>query len=479
MKMDINNKINLLIISKDTNNLPIIKKTFKAYNLIIIDSYQNLTAAIEKSNIDIIIIDNELKDIDGIKLLIKIKQFKKETYVLIISSDYSDKFIAQAIKYGAYDYIKKPINSEELLNRINNIIETVRIKRKNFYLSYGYYFSEKMLLIIEKIKSIAVTDMPVLICGEPGTGKELIAGLCHYYSKNKQKELLSINCSLFPSDLLDYELFGSAKSVDNAPIKRKIGLLESADEGSIFIKEITEMPYKIQIKLSRFLKEKIIKRTGDNNGIKINVRIIASTTKKLEDDINNKNFSNELFHKSNFIRLDLPPLRLRREEIKPLSQVFLNEFCAKYNKKIKGFEDEIFDFIVQYSWPGNIRELKNKIEQATILAKGEWITEQDFINYDANMNEEIKNKNYLEQKVIDDIILHSDNIIMSEKIDLLPKNINKAKKEITEKFEKEFIYYYLKKNNWKVSSTAKEIGLYRQYLYKKINDLNIKINKNS
>ncbi len=471
-----NYKINLLIISNDNNNVSLIKKMLKNYTAIIKESSDEAITFLEKNDIDIVIIDNHLKDIDGIKLLIKIKQVKIDAYVILITSDFSDKFIAQAIKNGAYDYIHKPVNSEELLNRVNNILETINIKRKNFTLNYGHYFSDKMISIIEKIKSIALTELPVLISGEPGCGKEMIAGLCHYYSKRK-KEPVSINCSLYPKDLLEAELFGETKSVDKAPIKHKIGLLESAEGGSIFIKEITELPDKAQVRLLRLIKEKIIRKTGDINNHKADIRIIASTTKNIDYEIITNSFMKELLHKFNFIRVDIPPLRLRREEIKPLAQIFLNEFCSKYNKKINGFEDEIFEFMVQYSWPGNIRELKNKVEQAVILAKGEWITENDFINYDINMNDEIKNKNYLEEKVIDDIILHNDSIILSEAIDLLPKNINKAKKEILEKFEKEFICYYLKKNNWKVSLTAKEIGLYRQHLYKKLNDLDISIDK--
>ncbi|MCG8569877.1 MAG: sigma-54 dependent transcriptional regulator, partial [Spirochaetes bacterium] len=301
----------------------------------------------------------------------------------------------------------------------------------------------------------AQTDVPILITGESGTGKELIAQLCHLKS-NRHGRFISVNCSALPAGLFESELFGAEKGSYTGAYQQKIGFFELADNGTIFLDEIGELPYEMQAKLLRVLQEKQIIRVGGIEHIKINARIVTATNRNLEEEINKKKFREDLFYRLNVIQLRLPALREREEEIIPLAKKFLKDFCQKYDKQIKGFTSDMEKQMNKYLWPGNIRELRNKIEQAVILSNNEWLNEKD-INISTLSN------TYSLQK--------SD--LYSSMLNQLPENITIAKKMITEQFEREFICYHLLKNQKNVKQTAEKIGLYRQNLYKRINDLGI------
>jgi len=463
--------MNILIVDDEASIRFALKELFISNNYYAIESANGEEALdiLKNENIDVAIIDYQLPGINGLDLLDFIKKNYNSIEVIFITAFGNEETAITAIKKGAYDYVAKPFNNEELINRINHISDTLENKNRNIDYKYGYYYSPVMKSIVEKVKTIAKTDVPVLITGESGTGKELIAKLIHYHSGLKGK-YVAVNCSALPSTLIESELFGAEKGSYTGSFKEKIGFFELADKGTIFLDEIGDMPVELQAKLLRTLQEGEINRIGGNTPIKIDARVIAATNAYIESMVEENKFREDLFYRLNGIRINLPPLRERKDEIKYLAHSFLNEFNIKYNKSIKGFEEDTIKLLSGYEWQGNIRELKSKIEEAVIFCNSEWIS----VNCFSINNEKVYNK----KKDLDKTLKENlKPVIQFLNIENLPKRITEAKKDIIDVFEKEFILYYLCKNNWKVAKTADEIGLYRQDLYKKIKKLGIgKIN---
>jgi DNA-binding NtrC family response regulator len=477
-----NNKIKLLIVDDEESIRFALSELFNGQDFTIKTSSSGEEALniIENEAIDIVIADYQLKGINGIELLKKIKVRYNHIQVLLITAFGSEDIAVTAIKNGAFDYISKPFKNEELINRVNHIKNVLLNQKIQFEKDDGYYFSGIMNSLIEKVKTVAKTDAPVLITGESGTGKELMARICHKYS-NCSGKFVTINCSALPAALIESELFGAEKGSYTDAYKTKIGLFEAADQGTLFLDEIGDMPIELQSKLLRVLQEEEILRIGGNDPIKISTRIIAATNKNIENEVKNKTFREDLYYRLNVIRINIPSLRERKEEISPISLMFLNEFKKKYKKNIAGFDIHAQQLILDYSWPGNVRELRNKIEQAVILTNSEWIGINElFIGEKKLISNKLENINEIRQnnekniKLKNKEIDNSNLFAIKKEFNELPKDLIKAKKTISKEFEKKYIIYYLNKNNWNVSVTAKEIGLYRQDLYKKIKELNIK-----
>jgi DNA-binding NtrC family response regulator len=419
-----------------------------------VNSFDECLEILKKDIFEIIILDYQLKGKNGLELLNIIKKEYPLIQIIFITAFGSENLAITAIKNGAYDYVKKPFDNEELINRVNHIRESINAKSKELDNKFGYYFSASMTTIIEKIKTIAKTDVPVLITGESGTGKELIAKLIHFYSERKGN-FVGINCSAIPENLIESELFGAEKGSYTGANEKKAGFFELTNNGTIFLDEIGEMKNELQVKLLRVLQENEIIRIGGGIPIKINSRVVSATNRIIDDEIKNKNFREDLFYRLNVIQIDIPPLRTRREEIIPLAEMFLNEFCKKYNKKIIGIEKETQKELYNQNWTGNIRQLKNVIEKAVIFCKSDWIGKNDII-FDKDEN-------------------HFTNEIDKYNFERLPNNLTQAKKIISKDFEEKFINYYLMKNNNNIKKTGDEIGLHRQDLYKKIREFNKEI----
>lgn len=396
---------------------------------------------------DIAIIDYQLPGMTGIGLLKEIKSVCRDTEVIIMTGFGSDKLSVEALKNGAYDFIIKPFNNEELLNRVSHCRDKIVNRLKNVN-SFGYYFSDAAKEIIETVKTAAVIDSPILITGESGTGKELLAKQVHYYS-GRSGRFIAVNCSAIPESLIESEFFGSEKGAFTGSTGLKKGLFELSDRGTIFLDEIGEMPVELQVKILRVLQENEITRVGGGIPIKIDARIIAATNRNIELEVSEKRFREDLYYRLNVVRIKTKSLTERRDEIKALSEVFLREYCLKHNKKIAGFSAELINDMINYSWPGNIRELKNKIENAVIFCKDELISSLAIESSAAGKNTVSLGGKYDFEK--------------------LPDNITQAKRFIVEEFEFEFIKYHLGKNYGNVRSTAVSIGLSRQDLYKKLN----------
>ncbi|MBI5196212.1 MAG: sigma-54-dependent Fis family transcriptional regulator [Nitrospirae bacterium] len=333
---------------------------------------------LEKEEFDILIADIKMPGMDGITLLGKVKDNYPATDVIIITGFGSIESAVEAMKKGAFDYITKPFNLDELSLKIKKIQEKKTLQKENIALKVSlgigrdYPFIAKSRVIkrvVEIVNSITNSDCNVLLTGESGTGKGLIAKLIHYTGPRKEKPFLAVNCAIFTEELLASELFGHEKGAFTGAVATKQGLIEIANTGTLFLDEIAEMSTALQAKLLKVIEDKEFLRVGGTRQIKVDVRFIAATNQNINTLVSDGKFREDLFYRLNVMDIHIPPLRERREDIVPLSNHFLEKHSKKVNKKISGFGKEAIDMLMAYNFPGNVRELENIIERALILEK--------------------------------------------------------------------------------------------------------------
>jgi two-component system, NtrC family, response regulator HydG len=332
---------------------------------------------------DLLIADIKMPGLTGIELIEKINEKDLETKVIIITGYGSIDSAVSAMKKGAYDYLTKPFDLDELLLKVKKIYEEKALKKEIIALKTslgsnrtisGIAKSESMKKVFGIIESIKDSDCNVFLTGESGVGKSLVARLIHSTSKRSKKPFLSINCATFTEDLLASELFGYEKGAFTNAVATKQGLLEIADTGTILLDEISEISVNLQAKLLHVIEENEFFRVGGTRSIKIDVRFIAATNRNLVTLISTGIFREDLYYRLNVMEIYIPPLRERKGDIEPLSKYFLQKLLPKSGKKINGFTKEALDFLMNYSFPGNVRELENIIERAIILEKSPRIT---------------------------------------------------------------------------------------------------------
>lgn len=343
---------------------------------------------------DIVITDIKMPEMDGVHLLRQIKADYPNTPVILITSYGSIESAVEAMREGAYDYITKPIVDNEIKIIIERLIHQRQLqaenlslkaqlsasKKERFYNIVGK--SQKMQKIYTLIEAIANTRATVLIYGESGTGKRLIAHAIHKCNElEREKPFIEVSCGALTETLLESELFGHAKGAFTGAIKDKIGRFELADGGSIFLDEIDAFSPNLQVKLLRVLQEGEFERVGDTKTLKVDVRVIAATNQNLEELIAQGKFRKDLYYRLNIICIELPPLRERKEDIPLLVQDFINKHTKHINKKIDQVSEEAYEVLARYDWPGNIRELENVIERATILSKEHIVGPTDLPDY--------------------------------------------------------------------------------------------------
>ena len=326
---------------------------------------------------DILIVDLKMPTIDGLEFLQQIRPLGLPSTIIVMSAYGNTELALQAIQFGATDYIAKPFNPEELLFTIRKARERERLKSENELLkeqvTKRYSFSNiiakcaQMMEIFETIKKISEYNTTILIQGESGTGKELVARAIHYNSPRKNHKFVAINCGAIPENLLESELFGHKRGAFTDATKDKKGLIEEADHGTILLDEIGELPLHLQVKLLRVLQERVIYPVGDSQPIPVNVRVIAATLRDLEMDVQNGRFRDDLLYRLNVITVSIPPLRERKEDIPLLVNYFLKKNQEKLGLAVYGITTEAMNAIIEYNWPGNIRELENCVERAMIL----------------------------------------------------------------------------------------------------------------
>ncbi len=343
-----------------------------------IDAYD----ALGKETFDIVISDIKMPGMDGIALLEKIQEHFPELDVIIITGFGSIDSAVDAMKKGASEYITKPFNLDELNLKIKKVLEKKRIEKENTALKISLGIDQEfpfiakshtMQRVVEVIRSITNSDCNVLLTGESGVGKGLVAKIIHHTSARKDKPFLGLNCAIFTEELLASELFGHEKGAFTGAVASKKGLIEVADTGTLFLDEIAEMTPSLQAKLLKVIEDKEFMRVGGTRLIKVDIRLIAATNQNLSTLIKEGKFREDLYYRLNVMDVFIPPLRERKEDIPPLLKHFLHTSAKKENKKITGFSKEAMDILISYGFPGNVRELENIIERAVILEKASTI----------------------------------------------------------------------------------------------------------
>ncbi|MBF0227142.1 MAG: sigma-54-dependent Fis family transcriptional regulator [Desulfobacterales bacterium] len=344
---------------------------------------------LEENDYNFVLCDIKMPNLDGIGFLKRAKACLPNTTIIMMSAYGTIESAVEAVKLGAYDYISKPFKSDEIILTLRKAEEREILKKENMLLkehikkiekdySFGTMTakSKSMLSVFELATKVAQYDTTVLITGESGTGKELIARGIHYAGKRKEKPLIPVNCGSIPENLLESELFGYKKGAFTGADRNKKGLFEEANDGTIFLDEIGELPLNLQVKLLRVIQESEIRPIGDSKSMKIDVRVLAATAKNLEEEVLKGTFREDLFYRLNVLRIKLPSLKERKEDIALLSQYFIEKFNKKFGKHIKGISPQPMLIFLKYHWPGNVRELENAIERAVLLSEDDFIASE-------------------------------------------------------------------------------------------------------
>jgi two-component system response regulator HydG len=379
----------ILVVDDDRAHRTMLKTLLGGWGYAVAEADDGAAAVAEvrEEPFDLVLMDIRMVHVSGIEALAEIKAFNPALPVILMTAYASVETAVEALKKGAYDYLTKPLDFDELKLTIRRAMEHLhlaeenRMLRENLKEQYDRInllgHSAAMTRLLETVAQIAPTEATVLITGESGTGKELIAGAIHYNSLRKDGPFVKINCAALTESLLESELFGHEKGAFTGADRRKEGKFRQADGGTLFLDEVSEMSLGMQVKLLRVLQEREITRVGGSDVLAVDVRIIAATNRDLLQEIGQGRFRDDLYYRLNVVNLTVPPLRERREDIPLLAQHFLVRFAEKNRKAIKGFAPRAMDRLLRHPWPGNVRELMNAVERGVVLARSEWLGEDD------------------------------------------------------------------------------------------------------
>jgi len=381
---------NILVVDDDRAHRTMLRTLLDGWGFSVEEADDGARAIerVQEKSYDLVLMDVRMVELSGLEALPEIKKFNPAIPIIIMTAYSSVDTAVEALKKGAYDYLSKPLDFDELKLAIERAMDHSRLKEENRALKerLGSGFntgdiigrSRVMLELLETVSLVAPTEATVLITGESGTGKELIASAIHLNSPRREKPFIQVNCAAITETLLESELFGHERGAFTGADRRREGRFRLAHGGSIFLDEVSEMSVAMQAKLLRVLQEKEIQRVGGEEVLKVDVRVMAATNKDLKKEIEAGRFREDLYYRLNVVTLAVPALKERREDIPLLAQHFLETFAEKNRKHIKGFTPQAMDRLVRYNWPGNVRELMNAIERGVILCRGEYIAENDF-----------------------------------------------------------------------------------------------------
>ncbi len=399
---------------------------------------------------DLVLLDIWMPGLDGMEVLQRLKEKYPNLQIIIISGHGNIETAVKATKLGAFDFIEKPLSIDKITVSVKNALNFSRLEQDNIIWRETalrrHELTGKSLTVQrlrEQIKLVAPTNSTVLITGENGTGKELVARAIHYRSARQNRPLIEVNCAAIPEELIESELFGHEKGAFTGAVGKKPGRFDLANGGTLFLDEIGDMSLKTQAKVLRILEEQRFERVGGSKTISVDVRIIAATNKNLKKEIEEGRFREDLFYRLNVIPIKVPPLRERLEDIPLLVDDFLEELARESGLGRKTITDDAINILQRYHWPGNVRELRNLVERLVILTPGKVIDKQQLLRlFDAE--------------------IHDSNKKLSNIYEI--ENLKEARAY----FEKEFIRRKLEKNSWNISLTAQKIGIERTHLYRKM-----------
>jgi len=466
----------LLVDDEDTIRL-FLEKTLRD------EGYEPITAstgteAIEKTREhfpDLVLLDLKLPDINGLEVLKIIKEEVPDICVIMLTAFGDIETAVSAIKSGAFDFVSKPVNLEQLILTIQKALESQKLTMELFQLrrrlkldmdeDYIPGESQQMKEVYEVVKRVAKSETTtVLIEGESGTGKEVIANMIHRYSPRRDKPFLEINCASLPEELLESELFGHEKGAFTDAKTSKIGLLELANKGTLFLDEIGEMSLTIQAKLLRVLEKMVFRRVGGTRDIKVSVRIISATNRDLRSAVEARKFREDLYYRLKVVPIYIPPLRERKEDIFPLLKHFINYFNKRFNKSFQDIEDEAYEIILNYPWPGNIRELKNMVERIVLLE-----------------DDTVLRARYLPASIRNEVAVSGVNTSSVRKLESVLTRPYPDDgidfEELVENVEKDLIIKALKEAGNNQSRAARLLNLHRDKLRYRLKNYDIKIER--
>ncbi len=427
----------------------------EGYEVLIAKSGEESLKIIEDELPDLVLLDIWLPGIDGIETLKIIKSDYPHIQVVMMSGHGTIETAVKSTKLGAFDFIEKPLYLDKVMLIVNHALDLVRLEAENkllkqkFAQDYELTGSSKSVRELkELIEIIAPTNAWILIMGENGTGKELVARSIHRQSKRSQKPFVEVNCAAIPEELIESELFGHEKGAFTGATEKKRGKFELAHEGTMFLDEVADMSLKAQAKILRILQEKKIARVGGTKVIETNVRVLAATNKNLEKEMEEERFRQDLFYRLNVIPIRIPPLRDRKEDIPLLADHFLKEFSLKESSNKKTITEDALEILMDHDWPGNVRELKNVIDRLVITVPSDIISGDDT-----------------------PFLLKQDRGVKLDNAFFSLDSLKMAKME----FEKRFIAEKLRENDGNVSKTAELIDLERSNLHRKIKNYGLEV----
>ncbi len=448
------NKARLLVVDDEENVQLSLQGVLQdeGYPTECVASGEECLEILDKKNFDVILLDIWLPGLDGIETLKEVKSRRPYQYVIMISGHATIETAVQATKLGAFDFIEKPLSLEKVLLVVRHALEQKRLEEENR--SLKDYLNQKSVMIGEsipmralrqQIEYAAPTEGRILIYGENGTGKELVARLIHMKSQRRERPFVEVNCAAIPEDLIEAELFGNVKGAYTGAAESRKGKFELADGGTLFHDEVGDMSLKTQAKVLRVLEEQRFYPVGSNQAVEVDSRVIAATNKDLDRLIEKGVFREDLFFRLNVIPFEVPPLRERREDVDRLAEYFMEYYCTHYGKPGKKITEAAMEKLRRYHWPGNVRELKNMVERMVIMVRHDEIDVADL-----------------------------PRTFLKPRPSAMTQSQRQNWQEARQDFERRFILEKLTENGGNISRTAEAIGMERTHLHRKLKAYKIK-----